>query len=424
VAVEGNQPIDGQAPTRPSMHARSLVLWIGDHTSAILDEPGPDVVGTVAMRLPNAARNIGALRKARRELGFGVAFDTEAWRNQCRQDHVYRREAFQSLGYDSRDVFGTERIDIETALSDSLVATYADAHLRAQVAIDPTIFQTPGHVSPTRAALDNDVRLAEATIELVNRRALREPAAGDPHERPRSLFASICVTAEELGLERIREITGRYSMLDVDGYWVWAVNFEPYGVRAEMMLRLVLALQEASGLPACPGGLGNLWQAGLARGAAGAINGPDRGAVEFSPEQAPPEPRDPSDEEDQDGRRIHTYHGAILGMLPFGEDGDKALAKTFVRNVCGCGHHPADIPPRGRRQTVAHNQWWRLKEARRVCVGSAEEASTELRERIPTAETERRDVGLKTGLRPGWRRSVEEWDQLPVGWGAAAGRAA
>jgi hypothetical protein len=422
--MESNEPIQGNAPTRPSMNARSLVLWIGDHTSAILNEPGQDVVGTVAMRLANASRNAGALRKARRAHGIGVAFDTEAWRNQCRPDHVYRRESFQTLGYDSRDLFNTERVDIETALTDSRVAAYSDAQLKAQIPFDPTIFQTPAHISPTVVAMENDIRLAEATIELVNRRALREPADGDKHERPRALFATICVTSSALSRERISEIAHRYALLDVDGYWIWAVDFEAYGVRAERMLRLVLALQEASGRPVCPGGLGNLWQAALARGAAGAINGPDRGSLEFDPEQAPPEPRDPDDEDDKDGRRIHTYHGAILGMFRFGKDGDKVLARTFARNACGCGHHAAGVPPQGRRETVAHNQWWRLKEARHVCRGTAEQASSALQERLPVVQAEREAVGLSTGLKPGWQRSVEEWDQLPVGWGAAEGRAA
>jgi hypothetical protein len=70
------------------MTGRSLVPWIGDHHGALLDQSGSDVVGTVAMRLPNAARNTGALRKARKTLGLGVSLDTEPWRNQCRPDHV------------------------------------------------------------------------------------------------------------------------------------------------------------------------------------------------------------------------------------------------------------------------------------------------------------------------------------------------
>jgi hypothetical protein len=220
--MENNEPIQGNAPTQPSMNARSLALWIGDHTSVILNEPGQDVVGTIAMRLANASRNAGALRKGRREYGIGVAYDTEAWRNQCRPDHVYRRESFRTLGYDSRDLLNSERIDIETPLTDSRVAAYADAQLKAQIQFDPTIFQTPAHISPTAVAMENDIRLAEATIELVNRRVLREPADGDNHNQARSLFATIC---------------HRYALLDVDGYWVWAVDFEAYGIRAERMLR-------------------------------------------------------------------------------------------------------------------------------------------------------------------------------------------
>jgi hypothetical protein len=93
----------------------------------------------------------------------------------------------------------------------------------------------------------NDIRLAKATIELVNRRALREPADGDKHERSQALYATIRVRSSELSPERIRDIAHSYALLDVDGYWIWAVDFEAYVLRAERMLGLVVALQEASG---------------------------------------------------------------------------------------------------------------------------------------------------------------------------------
>jgi hypothetical protein len=403
------------------MSARTLVLWIGDHHGAVLDQAAGDVVSTVAMRLPNAARNGGAVRKARRELGLGVSFDTEAWRNQCRPDHLLRRHPFRTLGYDVRDLFGLQRLDMDTPMRDSVVSAYADAHLNGQLAYDPTIFQSPGHVIASDTGLDNEIALAEATLDTVNRRGLREPNEGDMHRRHRAVFATLCVRPEELDTEQIRKLVDRYTRLPVDGYWVWAIGFEPSGIRAEQMLRLVLALQENSGRPACPGGLKHLWQGALARGAAAAISGPDRGAVEFQPEQAPPPERKPDEDE---GRQIHTYHGAILGCFGFDKRGEEARTVTFQRNLCGCGAHPSAQPPRGRKQTTAHNQWWRLYEARRVCVGSAATASRALAERLPQVADERDAVGIKSRLPVGWRRCVEPWVEAPIGWGAADGRAA
>ncbi len=405
------------------MNARSGVLWIGDHHGSVLEQPGPDVIGSIAMRLPNALRNAGALRKARRELGFGVILDTEPWRNQCRPDHLLRRSPFRMLGYDVRDLFGRNRLDIHRPLTSGQVHDYATGHLNAQLAADPTILQCPGHIHSASSGWDNDIALAESTLDLVEHRALRDPVAGDAHQRRRSVFATICVRSSQLTIAGIQMIVERYVRVPVDGYFVWAIGFEPTGLRAELMLRLVLALQENSGRPACPGGLKHLWQAALARGVAAAITGPDRGAVLFDPDQAPPTPRNP-DDETEDGRQIHTYHGSVLGCFGLDERGTAARKATFERNLCACEHHAAGVSPHGRKEIAAHNQWWRLREARRACVGTAREASRDLGERLPGATAERTSVGIKTMLPVGWRRAVEPWDQAPVGWGAADGRAA
>jgi hypothetical protein len=408
------------------MSARSLVLWIGDHHGLMLEQPGTDVVGTVGMRLANAGRNTAALRKARRTLGLGVSLDTEPWRNQCRSDHVLRGFRFRALGYDVRNLFGDARLRIDRPLGPTRIADYARAHIDAQLAWDPTILQTPGHVFSTNTGLENDIALAEATLDIVGRRALREPADGDPHGRPRAVFASLCVRPQHLTDEGIRSLVARYVQLEVDGYWVWALGFTPSGRQTELLLRLVLALQENSGRPACPGGIGHLWEAALSRGAAAAIAGPDRASLSFNPDEAPPADPDrgDEDEDEEDGRRIHTYHGSILGSFAFNARGDAVRARTFKRNVCDCGAHARDVPPQGRRETTAHNQWWRLLEARRVCVGTAREASGALATRLPVVAQERRSVGIKAPLQVGWRRSVAEWDEAPIGWGAASGRAA
>lgn len=405
------------------MDARSLVLWIGDHHGSILDEPGTDVVGSVAMRLANAPRNTAALRRARRTLGLGVSLDTECWRNQCRPDHRLRRAPFRTLGYDVRDLFDRDRVDIDKRLTEAQITEYATAILDGQVRADPTIFQCGGHVTSTKQGTENEIRLAEATLDLVDARALREPADGDKHKLRRALFATICVHPRDLTPTHIKAIVERYVRLPVDGYWIWAIGFEPSGVQAEAMLRLTLALQENSGRPACPGGLRHLWQAALARGAAAAIAGPDRGAVPFEPEEPPPPPRDPEDE-DEGKRRMHTYHGAVLGCFGFDEDGDEACLNTFRRNPCGCGRHDRALPPKGRKETTAHNQAWRLDEARGACVGSAAQASGRLGLRLPLAASERSVVGVKGRLPVGWHRAAQGSAEAPVGWGAADGRVA
>jgi hypothetical protein len=427
VAIDTNPPIGGLAPTTPDMGARSLVLWIGDHHGPVLAQPSRDVVGSVAMRLHHAPRNRTVLRRARVELGIGVAFDTEAWRNQCRPDHLLRAPAFRERGFDVRDVFGRSRLNIDQPLAPRQIEEYAAAHLDAQVPFDPTIFQCPGHLPSGVVALNNDVALAEATLDLVDGRALREARAGDKHERRRSVFATVCVRSGDLSAESTRAIVERYVTLDVDGFWVLPFGYQPSGRQTERVLALTLALQENSGLPAVPGAMRNLWQAALARGAAAAVAGPERAALAVDLDEAPPPPpeREP-DEEDapKDGRQVAAYHGAILSAFGFDERGMRARARVFERNLCGCGFHDADSPPPDQKATAAHNQWWRLLEARRACVGSAADAAGRLEGRFAGAREERLAAGIKSGLPVGWRRSLEPWERMPVGWGAADGRSA
>lgn len=404
------------------MVGRSLVLWIADRHGAVLDDLARDVVGCVAMRLDTVARNASARDRARRELGLGLAFDTEPWRNQCRPDHLLRRPSFRALGYDARDVLRRDSFDADEPLTARQVADYASAHLDAQVPADPTIFQCPGHVLTSAAAIDNDIALAETTLKLVSQRALREPAEGDPHGHRRAVYATICVHPAMLTARTIRMIVDRYVRLDVDGYWVWAVGFSPSGVQMERVMRLVLALQQNSGRPACPGGVTHLWHAALARGAAAAIAGPDRGSVMFAPDALPPPPPEPDKE--RPGREVVTYHGAVLSGFSIKPRGKAARTAAFERNPCDCGHHEAGVPPQEHQAICAHNQWWRVQEARAGCVGSAEAATAVLRQRLPAAQRERAAVGLKTKLAVGWHRSVQDWAAAPVGWGSADGRAA
>lgn len=405
------------------MYARSLVQCLGDHQGPVLGQPARDVVGAVAMRLSHAQRNRSALRKARLELGIGVALDPECWRNQYRSDHPLRGDAFRGGGFDVRDMFGRPRLDIDQPLTHRQIEEYAAANLDGQLRFDPTIFQCPGHVPSSLLALENDFALAEATLDLVRHRALREPREDDQHERRRSVFATVCVRSGQLNPGLIREIVKRYAALQVDGFWVWVFDFQPSGIRAEMAVQLTLALQQNSGRPAAPGGLMTLWQAALARGAAAALTGQDRGSLLFTPEQLPPS-SEPKDDEKKDGRQIPTYHGAILSYFGFDARGERARGRTFHRNHCGCGFHLEGVPPRGRTEVTGHNQWWRLFEARRACLGSAAEASQYLQGRFPGVRAERLAAGIKSDLKPGWRRSLQAWDRIPVGWGAADGRAA
>lgn len=408
------------------MSARSLVLWIGDHHGPVLAQPSRDIVGTIAMRLPHAPRNRKTLRKARQDLGLGVALDTEAWRNQCRADHMLRAPAFRQRGFDVRDVFGRPRLDIDRPLTPGQISEYADAHLQAQEPFDPTIFQCPGHVPAGLVALENDLALAQATLDLVERRALREPHESDGYELRRSVFATVCVRPGQLDTEWIRTLVERYVTLNVDGFWIWPLNLQPSGVQTERVLALALALQENSGLPAVPGAIMNLWQAALARGAAAAVAGPDRGSLAFAPDDAPPPPppEPDDDKEEEDGRQIATYHGAILSAFGFDKRGERARTRVFQRNPCPCGFHAAGAPPKGRVEVSAHNQWWRLLEARRACVGASAVASRRLESRFGRAREERLAAGIKSGLAVGWHRSLEPWERMPVGWGAADGRAA
>ena len=153
--------------------------------------------------------------------------------------------------------------------------------------VRPDDFQCPGHLPSGVVALNNDVALAEATLDLVDGRALREARAGDKHERRRSVFATVCVRSGDLSAESTRAIVERYVTLDVDGFWVLPFGYQPSGRQTERVLALTLALQENSGLPAVPGAMRNLWQAALARGAAAAVAGPERAALAVDLDEAP-----------------------------------------------------------------------------------------------------------------------------------------
>jgi hypothetical protein len=403
------------------MDARSLRLWIGDHHGALLDQPSDDVVGSVGIRLANAARNLKTIQRARRELGLGVELEVEAWRNQARDDHRLRRQPFSSLGYDVRDVLGRPRLAIDDRrLTDSQVSDYATAVVDAQVRVEPTIFQTPGHLVAGPIGLTNDIMLAHAVLDLADRRALREPAAGDVHNRPRAVFASINVRVPLLTPERIRALVNAYSPLDVDGFSLAGFDFAASGVRTELFFRLALALQENSGNPVDLAGVGHLWQAATARGIAAANAGPDRGQLLFQADEAPPKPRNP-DDEDEGKRQVPIYRCSILGCFAVGQRGDDARRDSFRRSPCQCGFHQPELPPVGRREAIAHNHSERLEDARDACQSSAAMASARLASRLPAARTERVAVGIKGLLPVGWARATSPWPGLDIGWGAAEG---
>jgi hypothetical protein len=102
---DGDPSSPPRAPLAPVVERSSLVLWLGDGRGAMLDGLDRSVVGALAASLSQAARNVSALRRARRELGLGQIFDLECWRLQLDVGHPLRGAAWEALGMDSGRVY-------------------------------------------------------------------------------------------------------------------------------------------------------------------------------------------------------------------------------------------------------------------------------------------------------------------------------
>jgi hypothetical protein len=392
------------APLAPVVERSSLVLWLGDGQGAMLDGLDRSVVGAVAASLSQAARNVSALRRARRELGLGQIFDLECWRLQLDVGHPLRGAAWEALGMDSGRVYRPDTHTVSGKTARAQAQRVMDAQRpRGDLTIvnsgvDPSIFTTPAHWLPDRQAghgRRNDLALAEACVEIFDQLQLAAAPIDHPDQRERQLYAALMVDAGRLEHGDIDWIVDAYSHLEgVDGYIVWAVRFNESLVQARRHRELMDGLQERSGRPVIGGGLWHFHTAALSRGLAATCIGPGR--LKYPP--LPPE------EPAADGKKsrrggIFVYHGAILGCFGLGEAGEARMRRAFIRHGCACGAHPANEPPKTNEQKVAHNRFWLMHEAREALAGAG--AATRLAARVPRAREARAELGMGR-LAPCW----------------------
>lgn len=117
------------------------------------------------------------------------------------------------------------------------------------------------------------------------------------------------------------------------------------------------------------------------------------------------------DDEEERGLGIFVYHPAVLGNVgAFTDEGERARSALFGSAPCLCGHHPASRPPRGKRQTVAHNSWAVSRDALAFSIPEVALAEQQLDQRVQQAARQRILLGLsgvKTGFRSVPRAAAE-----------------
>jgi hypothetical protein len=395
----------------PTLDRRSVVLWPGDKGRRLVELADPQVVGTIAVALPLASRNTSLINLARARLGYGLAFEGEAWRNQLEPNHRHRGKHFQALGYHQPGkVLKPDASPFGEQLLDTIAAPYINEQIRA----GGTLLTTPGHYSdhPIGAARGNDLALAARCAEIFAARALSEPAPNDKWRIRRALYATIVVRPDRLDRRAIGRMVDGYAEVVIDGYWIWAVNYTGTATGYRLLRELALLLQERTGRPSVVGGLGWLWQGAVRNGIAAACFGRHRGSLML------PAPDDsPTEEQDEDDRGWGTavYLGEVLGAFRIGEPGDAQRRQAFLRFGCPCGHHPARIPPQTQVEQIGHNLWWLMQEARLATAAGTARATTDLEQRRVAAAHWRSRLGMGP-LKGGWRAAtaledVEE--QLP-----------
>ncbi|MGI8801042.1 MAG: hypothetical protein ACR2KV_02555 [Solirubrobacteraceae bacterium] len=390
----------------PSMDARSLVYWLGDRNRRqLLGAVDRQVVGTVALRLPDAARSGPTIHEALSQYGLGVTLDGEAWRNQLPVGHPLRDHRWRALGYDAtgRSRNPNRRLATPDERHDLVIP-----YLQAQLAGRATTLISPGHYSrePVGTARRNDLAMAADCAERMGRLGLRRARGTTPR---RALLANLTIDSTALNPAVIRWLVGAYTELladddGPDGVWVWISNFNTSTVRFDQMRDLGLQLQENTAKPVVVGGLGHLWAAALTNGLAGVCAGPGRSTLNLLPRE--PKPVDPdSDNKDEIRRRTHVFHGAVIHSFAHSERGRTREAQSFRRFGCRCGHHPENEPPQGEHDRVLHNAWEAMQAARRAASLSPQIATDRLNDRLARVERRREQIGLKP-LPPAWRRAA------------------
>jgi len=388
----------------PSLERRSLVYWTGDKGGPSISLVDTEVTSVIALSLANANRNQRLIEDAR-GLGLGALLDGEAWRGQLAPDHRMRKSGTPA------GLTAGEVVDPDAALfAREWRHAFTEAYVEALVVGGATILTTPGHFSldPVGVARRNDLELARDMAAAVSRRRLTEPGPGDANAHARRLFATIAVQPSTLTDAAVDDLIAAYATLeDMDGFMMWAFKCGPSKRQFQLLRRLAVGLQAATGKPAVVGGLGQLWKLGLASGIAAVCFGHQRSQLAWPPpEQRPVEPG-----EKPKGRGVAIYHPGLLGGFRIGKLGVTQREAMFALSPCDCGHHAAGDPPEAQNDALAHNVAMTMSEARLAVTGTPSQALGRMLARAVSADRQR--MLLRMGKLPSaWRLTLSDFPDL------------
>lgn len=381
-----------RAPRHPRIEQRSLVLWTGYRSGVDVASLERDVVGAIAMPLRYAAAHRGLIASAR-AAGLGIVLPGQAYLNQVAL--VLRGSTgFAGLPYAQAQPIAVE----SNQMSSSALVDYAEQFLDPQLAAGATLATTPSHVFDAELGRgrEQDVALAQASVEVWRDRQGWRPPPQRPEDPPRELYAGIAVRGRNLAAA-VDGLIELYAPLEVSGYWVTVFDAGNSGAQLAAVTELALGLQEATGRPVSVAGVAAMHEALLASGVAATCAGFQGMRPSFPPELI--------DADEVTGIAVQVFHPAILGVVPLGARYERARGWLFANRPCACDQHPAHEPPRGRSATIAHNTWCLAGEAR-----DATRLTPVLDERRLAARIERANaVRARLSLR-----------RLPPGWGAVA----
>ncbi|MDQ2643602.1 MAG: hypothetical protein M3020_07300 [Myxococcota bacterium] len=374
------------------------MAWPGYHSGLAIDQLDRSVIGAIAKPLPHAVQDPRPVAEALR-LGMGVVLPGQAWRNQLPIGHGKRTGMFSGLPHHRPD----KQLDPEARrFSATFAEKYAADHLDAEINAGATLLTTPGHVLAHEGSTgrENELLLARLAVEeFVARRAAAPPPRRAMTIR-REIYATVVVQAVHARQPvAIDQLVNAYASLEgVSGYWIIAANCRGGAADVAGYARLALSLQAATGRPAVVSCVGDAHLALLASGVAATCAGVHGMSFAFPPRELPAREGD-----EEQGLGIHVYHRAVLGNVgPLGADGERARTALFASAPCPCGHHPANRPPRGRRQTIAHNSWAIGRDALVFSVPKVVIAEQRLDQRVQRAARRRSLLGL-SGVKPGFR---------------------
>ncbi|MGH2921132.1 MAG: hypothetical protein ACRDKU_03600 [Gaiellaceae bacterium] len=332
------------------------------------------------------------------DAGMGVVLPAQGWRNQLPLDHPKRTGGFASLKV------SRPRLQLDPdggRLRAGFAERYAGDDLADQLEAGATIATTPGHVleSEGHDERQNELLLARlAAEEFVARRAF-SPAPGRKGQR--ELYATIIVQGHHAASREIIDwLVLAYADLErVSGYWIVAVNTHRSGKQLAGYARLALQLEKLTVRSTVTSCVGDAHFALLASGVAATCAGLHGMSFRHPPDELPVG----GDEDEPTGLGVHTYHPAVLGNAgPLGAEGDRMRVALFKNRPCPCGHHPADQPPRGKGQIIAHNSWAIQADAREFALPAMVAAEAALAARTERAKGNRRLLGMSP-LHPGFK---------------------